>query len=72
MFHNNANSGRGQWSRKKNMLHNDKHIECKITNKNVNIYTNIIIMQLHVQNNSYTHDLCILGDAHKNLVVVDF
>ena len=43
-----------------------------MTNNIVNIYTNIIIMQLTVQNDSYTHDQCILHDAQKNLVVVDF
>jgi len=56
----------------KKLLHNDKQIQCKITNNIVSIYTNIIIMQLPEQNDSHTHDQCILRDAQKNLVVVDF
>ena len=56
----------------KNLLHNDKHIQCKITNNIVSIYTNILIRQLPEQSDSHTHDQCILRDARKNLVVVDF
>ena len=29
-------------------------------------------MQLPKQNDSHTHDQCILRDAQKNLVVIDF
>ena len=43
------------------MLHNDKQIECNITNNIVNIYTNIIIMQTPVQNDSHTHDQYVWG-----------
>ena len=57
---------------KKNLLHNDKQIQCKIANNIVNTYINIIIMQLPRQNDSHTHDQCILHDAQKNLVVIDF
>jgi len=54
------------------MLHNDKQIQCKISNYIVNTYTNIIIMQLPVQNDLHTHNQCILPDTQKNLAVANF
>jgi len=56
----------------KNLLHNNKQIQCMITNYIVTTSTNIIIMQLAIKNDFHTHDQCIFRDAQENLVATDF